>query len=212
MLKILIREEISFLKSALPIAIPASILTLIQIAVLTTADQMMISHLGKYSIAGVGLAGKYLLLFSTILNALMSLTDVMVSQSYGKRDIHRVNQSISVNLAVAMLTAFVFVLLTCLFAPQIMSLYTRDPQTLAQASDYLRIAVWQYVPASLGSVFATVLRCKGKSVVPLAAGVLAVIINIFFNWCMIYGNLGFPEMGLRGSACAVRPAPPYFLW
>lgn len=202
MLKMIIRKEISFLKGALPIAIPVSIVSLVQTAVQTSVDQIMISHMGKYSIAGVGLVGKYLMLFSTLVNALMALTNIMVSQSFGKRDIRRVNQSISVNLTVVVLTSFAFVLLSCLFAPQIMGLYTKDPLTHAQASEYLRVVVWQYVPVGVGSVFATVLHCKGKSVVPMAAGVFAVIINIFFNWCLIYGNLGFPAMGLRGAGYA----------
>ena len=51
-------------------------------------------------------------------------------------------------------------------------------------------------------VYASTLRECGETVLPMKAGIVAVLINLIFNYLLIYGKFGFPEMGVRGAAVA----------
>ena len=51
-------------------------------------------------------------------------------------------------------------------------------------------------------VYASTLRECGETMLPMKAGVVAVLVNLFFNFMLIYGMLFFPEMGVRGAALA----------
>ncbi len=49
-------------------------------------------------------------------------------------------------------------------------------------------------------VYASTLRECGETVVPMKAGILAVMVNLTFNYLLIYGKFGFPELGVVGAA------------
>ena len=51
-------------------------------------------------------------------------------------------------------------------------------------------------------VFGTALRAAGDSRSPLYIGVLTNLVNLALNWVLIYGNLGFPALGVAGAAMA----------
>ena len=51
-------------------------------------------------------------------------------------------------------------------------------------------------------VFAGTLRECGETIIPMNAGLIAVFVNLGFNYVLIYGKLGFPKMGVTGSAVA----------
>ena len=49
---------------------------------------------------------------------------------------------------------------------------------------------------------AVLLRCTERVRIPLYGSIVSVAMNIFFNWVLIFGNLGFPKMGVKGAALA----------
>jgi Na+-driven multidrug efflux pump len=70
------------------------------------------------------------------------------------------------------------------------------------AKQYLAIAVWGLVPYTLAQVYASTLRETGLTLPPMIAGVLGVGANLVLNLLLIYGNLGFPRLGVAGAAIA----------
>lgn len=51
-------------------------------------------------------------------------------------------------------------------------------------------------------VYASTLRECGSTITPMKAGITAVIVNLVFNYLLIYGKFGFPELGVAGAAVA----------
>ncbi len=52
------------------------------------------------------------------------------------------------------------------------------------------------------NVYATSLREVGQTFVPMVASCSAVVVNLFFNWVLIFGKLGAPVLGVKGAAIA----------
>ena len=57
-------------------------------------------------------------------------------------------------------------------------------------------------PFMLVQVYASTLRECGETVLPMKAGITAVVINLVFNYVLIYGKFGFPVLGVQGAAIA----------
>ncbi|MBQ1378095.1 MAG: MATE family efflux transporter, partial [Lachnospiraceae bacterium] len=95
-----------------------------------------------------------------------------------------------------------------LFGERLLSLYLNDDSaeavalTLKSGLSYLHIMMLGLPGIVLVNVYGTTLRECGETVVPMKAGITAVFVNLVFNYLLIYGKFGFPEMGVSGAAAA----------
>lgn len=78
----------------------------------------------------------------------------------------------------------------------------QDPQIAALAQEYLRIAGAGMVPALLVMVLKSYLAALERAQVVLWITLAGAVGNAGLNWLLIFGNAGFPEMGVQGAATA----------
>ncbi|WP_371226591.1 MATE family efflux transporter [Roseovarius sp. 2305UL8-3] len=89
-----------------------------------------------------------------------------------------------------------------LMAEPILLALGQEPQIAELGGDYLRIAGWAIFPALLVMVLKSYLAAQERTQVVFVVTVAGVALNIVLNYLFIFGNLGFPEMGIRGAALA----------
>ncbi len=75
-------------------------------------------------------------------------------------------------------------------------------ETAAMAQDFLHIGAFGLVPALLTMVLKSYLSALERSQPILWITVIGALLNAGLNYLLIFGHLGFPEMGLRGAAIA----------
>lgn len=190
-----------FYKSVIRIALPVTLQSLLQSS-FSVIDQVMIGKLGSSSIAGVGLGGKFTSLYSVIISAIAAAAGIMISQYTGQKNDKEASRSFFVNLFIAAGVAVLF-FVPCLLIPgYIMHFYTKDEVTMQIAAGYLRIVAFSYFPLAACTVSATMLRCLDEAAYPLYAGIVSVILNTALNYLLVFGKMGFPEMGVKGAAVA----------
>lgn len=73
---------------------------------------------------------------------------------------------------------------------------------LDEAVKYIRIMFFMGIPVTISMCIASSLRDMGKVRIPLYVTIAATLTNTTLNWLLIYGNLGFPKMGVEGAALA----------
>ena len=60
----------------------------------------------------------------------------------------------------------------------------------------------QMLPFAICQIYASTLRETGETLLPMKAGLVAVFINLVFNYILIFGKLGLPALGVVGAAIA----------
>ena len=195
-------REKSFLASVVGIAVPVGLQSMLQSS-FSMIDQLMVGQLGSTAVSAVEVAGRPALIYSVVLGAAAAITGIMISQYLGMEDRKMADRSLSVNLAAAAALALLFTVLCLLFPGQIVGLYIRDdPAVLAAGQDYLTCILWTYLPMGVSSILAVMVRCLGRAVWPLAAGITSAAVNTGLNYGLIFGHCGFPALGVTGAAMA----------
>lgn len=198
-------EKTCFYKNVMRIALPVTVQSIMQSS-FSVIDQVMIGQLGSSSIAGIGLGGKFASLYSVVLAAIASAAGIMIAQYLGRKDEASAARSFYVNLAFAAVLAAGFMALCMLFPERIMAVYTKDENTRAIAVRYIRIMSYSFLPMAVSSIVTTMLRCMEKAVLPLYAGIFALVFNTGLNYLLIFGKWKFPRMGVEGAALASTAA------
>lgn len=88
------------------------------------------------------------------------------------------------------------------FSQTVMLGLGQDPGLAEDVQAYLRIAGWGIIPALGVMTFKSYLAALERTKVVLWVTLIALVINAFANYALIFGNWGAPELGLRGSAIA----------
>ena len=191
----------SFFRSVCGLAIPVTLQSLIGSS-FSVVDQLMIGQMGSVSIAGVGLAGKFLSIFNVLAAAVAAVEGIMIAQYMGRQEEQGVNRSFSVSTVLAAVLTLVFSLACLLFPGQIMGLYSQDPATIGAAAGYLRIVGVCFFFSAGTQLLSTLLRCMEEAVIPLYASFVAMILNTLLNYMLIFGKCGLPALGVTGAALA----------
>lgn len=172
-------------------------------------DNLMVGRIGTDQMSGVAIANQLIFVFNIAIFGAVSGAGIFAAQYHGAGNTEGVRASMRYKLYIGLfLTAFVIVLFLTA-GPQLVSLYltdTSDPlriqSTLDYAMHYLRIMLLGFAPFALGQIYASTLRETGETALPMKAGIIAVCVNLVFNYLLIFGKLGFPELGVAGAAWA----------
>lgn len=191
-----------FLNKVVKIAVPVALQSILQTSVLSFADQIMVGQLGSENVAAIGLAGKFLMMFSMIVGAIATAASIIIAQNMGQKDEEDVHQGFWTTLLICLGLAAVFATLTALLPNQIMDLYAKEQNTVGIAADYLKIMTAGFLPIALVTMLGAMLRCLEHTRVIMYAGLSGTAVNIALNYILIFGKLGITPLGAKGAAIA----------
>lgn len=183
------------LKVAFPIALQQVIFTSVNFV-----DTLMMGMLGEVAIASVGLSNQFFFLYNLILFGLVSGGAIFFSQYWGKKDEVGLSSSVAITLISSIVFSIPFFLLS-FFAPEmVLRFFTPDIAVIEAGINYLKIIAFSYPLFAITMVFSFMLRSIRKVHLPLIITIIELSSNIFLNYILIFGKLGFPALGIKGAA------------
>ena len=193
--------EKDFGRRMVRIALPIALQNLVA-ASAHIVDGLMVAGLkdNGASYAAVTQAGRYSFLFQLFLFGAASGSSIFISQFWGKKDREGIHRVMSLCLRITVGLSLLFGLGAVLFPGAIMTLFLEEGLSRQLATNYLSIVGFSYVLSAIDVVFSNTLRATGKPTVAMAGGVAGILTNTFFNYVLIYGQWGFPAMGVQGAA------------
>ena len=190
-----------FLRLVATIAIPVALQNL-----LTTTgsmvDTIMIARLGERTVAGVGLVGQFTSLMFASYWGFVGGGMLFFAQYWGDKDERGITRAYGVTLTAMMLVGVLFTAVSLIAPEWVMRVYTDKPEIQAIGVKYLRIMCLSFIPNIISMAMASVLRSTERPRIPLYGAIGSLIVNISFNWILIFGRLGFPRLEVKGAAIA----------
>jgi putative MATE family efflux protein len=105
-------------------------------------------------------------------------------------------------LLIGVSASFLFVIPAILFPEFVMSIFTPQKGTIAIGSSYLAIVAISYPLTTVSMAYVTILRSMNYVKLPVIITSIAIVVNAFLNYSLIFGKFGMPRMGVAGAALA----------
>ena len=184
------------------IALPAMLVNLINFGV-KAVDTLMLGMVGEIQLSGAALANQLSFMFMILGGAgIAGGCAVMTAQYWGAGEKERVRDIFGFMFRVMALLNIVFAAIA-FFAPHwVLGILTTDQEVIAEGVKYLRIISVGYLFWGFSNAATMVLRSVGVIKVPVVALSVSLSFSTLLNYVLIFGNFGFPEMGISGAATA----------
>ena len=181
----------------------AAPVVLVQVGLMAmgVADTIMVGRVSAVALAAAALGNLYFMNVTFFgMGTLMAL-DPLVSQALGARDHASVARSVQRALVLALGLSAITSLVLAAAEPVFVAL--RQPrEVIPDATRYVWITILSVIPYFGFIVLRQSLQALHR-VAPIVITIVAAnLCNVFFNWVLIYGNLGSPALGVPGAAWA----------
>ncbi|MDD3211664.1 MATE family efflux transporter [Bacteroides graminisolvens] len=181
------------------LAAPIFIETLL-IMMLGAVDVIMLSRHSDNSVAAVGVVNQIIVLTFLIFEVINLGTSVLCSQYLGAKMHKNVVQVVGVSLLMNLVVGVSVSLFLFGMNETILQWMGLTPELMKDGTDYMRIvgafAFFQAISLTLSAS----LRSANKAIYPMMVTVVVNMLNIIGNYTLIFGEFGFPEMGVEGAA------------
>ena len=200
MKKLFVRDK-QFYKMFFTLAMTISLQNVIVCAV-NLADNVMIGGYSELALSAVSVVNQIQFMVQMIAVGFSNGLVVLTAQYWGKKDLASIKRCFGATLAVAM--AFVLLLFAAVFffPQQALRLLTDQTAVVNEGVIYLLITCFSYPFFLVTQLVLALMRSIEKVRIGFFVSLFALVSNVFLNYIMIYGHLGFSPMGTRGAAIA----------
>lgn len=172
-------------------------------------DNIMVGQVGTNQMSGVAIVNQLLFVYNLCIFGGISGAGIFAAQFYGKGDHKGVRECFRFKLIIVAVLTLLGILTFVVAGPSLIQLYlhedgsgTSSAQTLLYAKQYMTVMLFDMLPFAISQAYAGTLRETDETVLPMKAGIVAVLVNLVFNYILIYGKLGAPALGVVGAAVA----------
>ena len=188
---------------ALPLILQNTVSTFVNLL-----DNLMVGQTGTEPMSGVSIVNQLLFVYNLCLFGGVSGAGIFAAQFFGRGDKDGVRSCLRFNLMLTLLFSVAAIGLCAAADDLLIGFFLHGENaeelagTLQYGRGYLRVMLWGLVPFALTNSYASVLRVCGDARLPMVASVAALVLNLFGNWLLIFGNWGLPALGVVGAAIA----------
>lgn len=172
-------------------------------------DNIMVGRVGTLEMTGVSIVNQLLLVFNLCIFGAMSGAGIFTAQFFGKKDNDGVKGTLQYKLVTSILLTVVGIGVFILLGDVLINAYLQSDATEQEIAavtefsrSYLKIMLIGTLPFALSQAYSSTLRETSDRILPMIATVCAVLVNLVFNYFLIFGTFGFPCLGIEGAAIA----------
>jgi len=199
-------RDAGFLRKLRAIAIPVAVQNLINFGV-TAADTIMVGQLGEVHLSAVAVANQLTFLYMVTSFGVAGGRGVLAAQYWGADNRQKVREIIAFMYRVMAVVTILFAGAAFFLPEYVMRFIIPDhPEVIAEGVRYLRIMAVGYVFFGFSTAGIAVLRSTGTVKIAVAVSSASLVVSVFLNYGLIFGNFGFPALGVPGAAIATAIA------
>ena len=195
-----LRVTVSY-RQILKIALPISFAILVpQLNFIT--NNIFLGGLGETSLAAAGITGVYYLIFAVIGVGLNNGLQALISRRAGENRIDEIGKLFSQAVRISFVIAAAGIMLTYFFSPAILRVSMSSEPLMLQCISFLKIRIWGLPFLYIYQMRNALLVGTNQSRFLILGAIVETVVNIFFDYGLIYGKFGLPDLGFNGAAYA----------
>lgn len=170
-----------------------------------SAGLVMMGFIGRIDVIAVsalGISQRMTQMVWAFFKGITTGASVFVAQYYGAKKQEKMKHVILQTLISVILLIFLLQAVIYLFSSQLLSIFDPSPELLKSANTYIRTVSFGLPFLAVSLVIGGVLQGMGNARTPMIITLIMNIINIILGYLLIFGNLGFKPMGVKGAAIA----------
>ncbi|WP_053985940.1 MATE family efflux transporter [Niameybacter massiliensis] len=187
---------------AVPIMIQSGITSFVGLI-----DNIMVGQVGTDSMSGVAIVNQLLFVFNLCIFGGISGAGIFTAQFFGQENHEGVRDTFRFKIIICAMITAIAILIFGACGSSLIALYLHEGSssgdignTLTYGEEYLRIMLIGLIPFAISQAYCGTLRETGETIVPMKAGIAAVLVNLVLNYLLIFGHFGFPKLGIAGAA------------
>lgn len=166
------------------------------------ADNVMLGAYSQTALSGVAMVNQIQFLLQMLMLGTGSAIGVLGAQYWGKKELQPIRKVTSIGVLLGIIISALLMILVYFFPKQALGLLTNEQAVIDEGSKYLVIICFSYVLFAISNNLLSALRSVETVNIGFVVNLIALVVNIVLNYGLIYGNLGLPEMGVKGAAIA----------
>ncbi|MBQ3547244.1 MAG: MATE family efflux transporter [Clostridia bacterium] len=177
--------------------------------VVSLLDNVMVGRVGTLQMSAVTIVNQLMFIFYLCIFGGMAGAGIFSTQYAGANDNNGIRHCMRMKAIVGVLMTAIALGVFVLFKePLIQTYIAKDtlPEdaaaTIKYAVDYINIMLIGLLPFAIMQVYASTLREVGETKLPMIASISAIMVNLVFNYLLIFGKFGFPRLEVAGAAIA----------
>ena len=191
----------NLVRKAVKVAWPSTVESFL-VAMVSFIDTIMVSTLGSYAIAAVGLTTQPKFLCLTLFISLNIAVSSVVARRKGENDRKRANNTLLQALIITGVLSIIISALAIIFAEPFLRFAGSKSDTHIYAVTYFRIIMGGLIFNVISLVINAAQRGCGNTKIAMRTNIASNLVNIIFNYLLIGGKFGFPALGVAGAAIA----------
>ncbi|MEG1257240.1 MATE family efflux transporter [Clostridium sp.] len=194
----------STIKDVLKLSLPA-VIEMLLYTMIWTVDTMLIGQYGgDIAVSTVGISCEVIYTFTNILVAQslsVGITSI-VARKYGARELDTANEYATLGLSLGAIVSIVTTLFIFLLSKKLLAFAGAEETIINLGTTYINIVCIGLPFNMMSSMLAAINRSYGNTKTPMIVSIVMLIVNLSLDIVLIFGLLGFPELGIKGAAIA----------
>lgn len=195
----------SFYRSLFSMMLMIALQNLIAYSV-NIADNIMLGSYSQTSLSGAATVNQIFFLIQQNVIAVGDALVILASQYWGQGKVSPIRKITGAALKFAFVVSGMITLFCFIMPHNVLRIFSADEAIIAEGVKYLRIIRYTFLIFTVSGILMTALRAVEIVKISLYISIVSLVLNVFINYTLIFGNFGMPELGIRGAAIGTLTA------
>ncbi len=184
--------------------------------IMVFVNTVFIGHVGNIELGAVMLAGIYYLVFTALAMGFAIGVQIIIARRFGEQNYKQIGVVFEHGLLFTTILGVTLWVIMHFFSDILLDLIIDSPNVYEAAVEFTNYRHYGIVIVCINYLFRSLYIGLSNTKIITYTTILMAAVNIFLDYSLIFGNLGFPEMGIRGaglsSVCAELSALLLFVF
>ncbi len=163
-------------------------------------DNIMLGSYSQEALSGAATVNQVFFMVQQFALSIGNTLVVIASQYWGKRQAGPIRTLTGIALKLGIIVGGCILFICGMFPNLVLRIFTDSPEIIAEGHTYLMVVMWSFFLFLITQILMAALRAVETVNISFYISIASLIVNVGINYVLIFGRLGFPEMGIRGAA------------